>query len=143
MRFNTFFLDSEHERYQHGWFPDSEDHNTSKQNTDGSLRKAAGMVRNKKDTNLRAEQLAQQQMEQKKKKSTSVSLWDYLDSQAKKFTLFQSFAYHSQVHSKVSFSSNETIQSYWILFSCAVLHHLSTISLHEILFFTKKMHNVN
>merc|ERR1719427_2167385 len=24
MRFNTFFLDSEHERYQHGWFPDSE-----------------------------------------------------------------------------------------------------------------------
>ena len=109
MRFNTFFLDSEHERYQHGWFPDSEGNpNTSSPGTKkadtvvsggGSSLKAktSNVGRNKKDANLRAEQLAQQQREQKKKKSKSVSLWDYVDNQAEKYTIFQSFSFHKKI----------------------------------------------
>ena len=108
MRFNTFFLDSEHERYQHGWFPDSESNpgaspnktNTSANNAGSVVKsKTNNVVRNKKDSStIRAEQLAQQQLEQKKKKSTSVSLWDYVDSQAEKYTIFQSFSFHPKLN---------------------------------------------
>ena len=108
MRFNTFFLDSEHERYQHGWFPDSDPNSsspatkkadtTAKGGSGNSLKaKTSNVGRNKKDTNIRAEQLAQQQREQKKKKSTSVSLWDYVDNQAEKYTIFQSFSFHANI----------------------------------------------
>ena len=101
MRFNTFFLDSEHERYQNGWFPDSEKVNPITVKSDTSVKGKTNLVRNKKEANLRAEQLAQQQAEQKQKKSSSVSLWDYLDIQGNKYTLFQSFLYHPNLH-KVS-----------------------------------------
>lgn len=103
MRFNTFFLDSEHERYQHGWFPDSEQKQHSSSSSpikvdSGSLKAKTNLVRNKKDAALRAQQLADQQREQKKKKSSSVSLWDYLDTQSNKYTIFQSFTYHPNLH---------------------------------------------
>lgn len=98
MRFNTFFLDSEHERYQHGWFPDSEivRNPLSFENKASSTKSNSG-----RQNNIKAEQFAQQQLEQQKKKSTSVSLWDYLEDQSRKFTLFNSFTYHPNI-SKVN-----------------------------------------
>jgi len=66
--------------------------------SDTSVKGKTNLVRNKKEANLRAEQLAQQQAEQKQKKSSSVSLWDYLDIQGNKYTLFQSFLYHPHLH---------------------------------------------
>jgi len=57
--------------------------------------------KHKKDSSLKAEQLAQQQKEQKAKKSSSVSLWDYLELQLSKFTLFQSFSYHPNLQKGV------------------------------------------
>lgn len=101
MRFNTFFLDSEHERYQHGWFPDSEQKPTEKNSVVKLPPTKANLGRSKRDAILKAEQLAQQQREQKQKKSKSVSLWDYLELQSTKLTLFQSFSYHPNLQ-KVS-----------------------------------------
>lgn len=101
MRFNTFFLDSEHERYQHGWFPDSEQKPKEKNSVVKLPPTKANLGRSKRDAILKAEQLAQQQREQKQKKSKSVSLWDYLELQSTKLTLFQSFSYHPNLQ-KVS-----------------------------------------
>lgn len=100
MRFNTFFLDSEHERYQHGWFPDSE----LPRDPSASMRSMNNGAA--KGPNMKAEMLIQQQLEQQKKKLTSVSLWDHLDTQSKKFTLFNSFTYHPNL-SKVSWMEFE------------------------------------
>lgn len=103
MRFNTFFLDSEHERYQHGWFPDceapKEDIKAKTADLQNKAKQGAlNFPRQKKDGSLKAEQLAQQHQEQKKKKSTSVSLWDHLKMQAARVTLFQSFSYHPDLN---------------------------------------------
>lgn len=106
MRFNTFFLDSEHERYQHGWFPDceapKEDIKAKTADLQNKAKQGAlNFPRQKKDGSLKAEQLAQQHQEQKKKKSTSVSLWDHLKMQAARVTLFQSFSYHPDLNKNV------------------------------------------
>ena len=98
MRFNTFFLDSEHERYQHGWFPERELglKEEVKQKVISSL---GNVSRARKDAAiLKAELLAQQQAEQKKKKNASVSLWDYLETQTEKLTLFHQFSYHPDLN---------------------------------------------
>ncbi|XP_047135249.1 myotubularin-related protein 13 isoform X1 [Hydra vulgaris] len=97
MRFNTFFLDSEHERYQHGWFPDS-DVRLNEEHTQKLISSLGNVSRARKDAAiLKAELLAEQQAEQKKKKNASMSLWDYLDIQSEKLTLFHQFSYHPEL----------------------------------------------